>query len=228
MWWQQFCRSLLPRDAPTRNDIVALNRVWRFQHGECVYCGEPATTSDHFHPLMRGMDGMPSGAGNSVWNRVPACVTCNASKGSRSWREFMTCARGKSPRARGVADWKARMRKLAAFEAEGAARGKPPMDMRPMERALRAARANMERVQHAIRTAHHARSFDCDFTLPKRASRFTVHIPVGKFRTRSYRVLDAAHRSKTPLFISTPSRTGTFLIQIEPDTNAVHVHFAQV
>ncbi len=44
--------------------------------GPCVYCGAPATTVDHVTPLARG-------GHHAVYNLVPACGTCNSSKGAK-------------------------------------------------------------------------------------------------------------------------------------------------
>lgn len=44
----------------------------------CRYCGSPATHMDHVWPRARGGDDHPN-------NLVPACTSCNTSKGSQSW-----------------------------------------------------------------------------------------------------------------------------------------------
>lgn len=49
---------------------------------ECHYCGAPATTVDHIIPQALG------GPVRAGWNRVPACRSCNAAKGSN----WPTCA----------------------------------------------------------------------------------------------------------------------------------------
>ena len=67
----------------------------------CVYCGSPATTMDHLRPVI-DKQGLPSGYLSDIWNRVPACPTCNCSKGNSTWEEFMSRTTGKAPLARGV------------------------------------------------------------------------------------------------------------------------------
>lgn len=42
----------------------------------CLYCGAPAATIDHVHPLSRGGLSVPE-------NCVPACLTCNGIKGDQ-------------------------------------------------------------------------------------------------------------------------------------------------
>lgn len=50
--------------------------------GECVYCFSPATTFDHVIP--RGRPGW-----DEPDNLVPACLTCNVSKGQRTPEEWL-------------------------------------------------------------------------------------------------------------------------------------------
>lgn len=54
---------------------------------QCVYCGAQAATWDHV--FNRTVKGEFSGHGHRVRNLVPCCRTCNESKGSKSWREFL-------------------------------------------------------------------------------------------------------------------------------------------
>jgi hypothetical protein len=56
---------------------------------------------DHLRPVI-DKQGLPSGYLSDMWNQVPACSTCNCSKGNSSWEEFMARTTGKAPLARGV------------------------------------------------------------------------------------------------------------------------------
>ncbi len=91
------------------------------RHRACVYCGDPATSMDHFRPVI-GPGGLPTGFGADEWNMVPACSTCNSSKGNQDWYTFMTRTTGKAPLARGVPpnvnNW--RIAKLRTFANNGA------------------------------------------------------------------------------------------------------------
>ena len=50
--------------------------------GECIYCGEEGeTTFDHLVPLSKGGE-------DTISNQVPACKSCNSSKGSRDVIEW--------------------------------------------------------------------------------------------------------------------------------------------
>jgi hypothetical protein len=50
--------------------------------GECIYCGKEAeTTFDHLIPLSEGGE-------DTISNQVPACQSCNSSKGSRDVIEW--------------------------------------------------------------------------------------------------------------------------------------------
>lgn len=48
----------------------------------CVYCGEPAASTDHIHPTSQG-------GFNSWVNFAPTCVKCNCAKGSISLLGFL-------------------------------------------------------------------------------------------------------------------------------------------
>lgn len=47
----------------------------------CAYCGDHAKHLDHVHPLSRGGKDVES-------NMVPACATCNLSKGAKTLAEW--------------------------------------------------------------------------------------------------------------------------------------------
>lgn len=57
---------------------TAILARWRYA---CAYCGDHATHLDHVHPLSRGGDDIES-------NIVPACQTCNLSKGAKTLAEW--------------------------------------------------------------------------------------------------------------------------------------------
>lgn len=57
---------------------------------KCVYCGEPATQVDHIVPVSKG-------GTDDVSNLVPACRSCNSSKGNRDvdeWRSTIAANGG--------------------------------------------------------------------------------------------------------------------------------------
>ena len=56
----------------------------------CSYCGRPAENWDHVEPWSQSHD-------NTVDNLVPACLSCNRSKGNRSLIVFLALfARGEA------------------------------------------------------------------------------------------------------------------------------------
>lgn len=114
--WGTTCRALMPpprrlTELEQRKRSRVLNRL----SGDCVYCGEPAQTTDHFRPVV-ALDGMPTGYCSDAWNVVPCCTTCNSSKSNMSWRVFMARTNGKSPRSRGVKHVAQRCVILEAFD----------------------------------------------------------------------------------------------------------------
>lgn len=54
---------------------------------KCVYCGKDAATWDHLYNNV--VNGRFSGYGHRIFNLVPACRTCNESKGNKHWRDFL-------------------------------------------------------------------------------------------------------------------------------------------
>lgn len=76
-------RSLQRRNRGKRGD--QWTKLLAITDGLCFYCGITLTTSnrskDHVHPRSRG------GLGKR-YNLVPACKTCNVSKGSKSVNVF--------------------------------------------------------------------------------------------------------------------------------------------
>lgn len=66
-----------PGSHSTRDWLRLLNRY----DGRCAYCEAPATQRDHIVPLTRG-------GTNFIGNIVPACGTCNPSKGAQFITEW--------------------------------------------------------------------------------------------------------------------------------------------
>ena len=50
-----------------------------FVDDKCAYCGQPANSADHIHPLVNGA--AASGSITEIYNLLPCCATCNSSKG---------------------------------------------------------------------------------------------------------------------------------------------------
>lgn len=57
-------------------------RVFENFDGVCAYCGKPATTVDHVIPVSQG-------GRSRRGNILPACRSCNSSKGTRSLDDFL-------------------------------------------------------------------------------------------------------------------------------------------
>jgi len=68
-------RELRELNASVRGGVPS-HVMWAKRQGECVYCGNPARTADHIRPLVLGGWHDPD-------NLVPACHSCNASKGAQ-------------------------------------------------------------------------------------------------------------------------------------------------
>lgn len=53
---------------------------------KCAYCGQPANSADHIHPLVTGS--VASGSITEIYNLVPCCATCNSSKGGEDFAHW--------------------------------------------------------------------------------------------------------------------------------------------
>lgn len=71
-------------------DVEYSHQDWKetviFFGGECAYCGKTTRkgerlTRDHLVPVSQG-------GATTQRNIVPACASCNASKGAKEWREW--------------------------------------------------------------------------------------------------------------------------------------------
>ena len=85
----------------TEAEKVKRARVLARLEGDCIYCGDKASTTDHFKPVV-ALNGLPTGYCSDAWNVVPCCITCNSSKSNDSWRKFMSRTNGKAPKPRGI------------------------------------------------------------------------------------------------------------------------------
>jgi 5-methylcytosine-specific restriction endonuclease McrA len=114
--WASTCRALMPppRRLPAAEEAKRREVLGRLS-GDCVYCGDPAETTDHFQPVI-APSGMPTGFCSDAWNVVPCCGTCNSSKSNEAWRRFMTRTTGKAPRSRGIKRLTQRFAVLEAFD----------------------------------------------------------------------------------------------------------------
>lgn len=118
--WIASCKAMMPKPKPpTPQQLTEYKQIIK-RMDLCVYCGDAATSMDHFRAIMR-FKGRPSGFCDDMWNMVPSCVTCNSSKGNRPWLTFMNRTTGKSPLARGVdpRQHRRRLKTLQHFEIAG-------------------------------------------------------------------------------------------------------------
>jgi len=117
LWWET-CKALMPtrRTLPDA-EIAARHKILK-NDSICVYCGDEAGTMDHFRPVIE-TNGMPSGYCDDDWNIVPACLSCNSSKGNRHWLTFMLSSTPKSPTTRNIPYLARKITKLRKFEHAG-------------------------------------------------------------------------------------------------------------
>jgi hypothetical protein len=116
-----FVQAIIPERQPTATEVEeALQRLgMTMEQRTCVYCGAGATDWDHLQPLVRGR--RPTGYFHEIKNWVPACGTCNQSKGSQDWRIWMFGSAQNSPRSRGIENLEGRAEVIENYERWGGA-----------------------------------------------------------------------------------------------------------
>lgn len=67
--------QLIPKRSAKQQFRQHIFNAW---HHRCAYCTAPADTLDHVKPRHKG-------GGTITSNLVPACQSCNRSKGSEDW-----------------------------------------------------------------------------------------------------------------------------------------------
>ncbi|HGO5815915.1 TPA: HNH endonuclease [Mannheimia haemolytica] len=83
-----FVQDIIPTILPTEEEKKDFLETLKIENTkQCVYCGGVATTWDHFRPLVRNKK--PTGYINEISNMVPACSTCNSSKGNNDWKSWL-------------------------------------------------------------------------------------------------------------------------------------------
>lgn len=107
----ELMRQLPPVPRPVNADTIAEKDKMLLSTAQCVYCTCPATTSDHFEPLVSS--GIPSGIIPTDVEVVPCCSWCNSSKGGRTWQSHMQ--RLKKLKKLTDTQWKTRMKVLSNY-----------------------------------------------------------------------------------------------------------------
>ena len=86
----------------------------------CVFCGDtPIRRWDHLTPVSKGGD-------TTLGNMVPACATCDDSKGSSRVDVWALGDAPNSPRTRGVRDIDRRLSKIREYVAKYSYTARPP------------------------------------------------------------------------------------------------------
>jgi hypothetical protein len=112
-----------PESSTEINEVLKIFKQDPKKDITCVYCGNPATEWDHFRSIMspktkhkKSYEELPSGFIASIYNMVPSCSTCNQSKGSSDWLEWINGEAKKSPKKRNITGTEDRIRLLKKYE----------------------------------------------------------------------------------------------------------------
>lgn len=114
-----FVSSILPSIEPQEDEIRECLRILELDVKDlrCAYCGNKATEWDHLRPLVSNKK--PTGYVSEIRNLVPACGTCNQSKGNKNWNDWITSDVKGSPKIRNGEDLKVRIQRLKRYEKWG-------------------------------------------------------------------------------------------------------------
>lgn len=109
----------------------------------CVFCGDtPIRRWDHLTPVSKGGD-------TTLGNMVPACATCDDSKGSSRVDVWALGDAPKSPRTQGVRDIDRRLSKIREYVAKYSYTARPPEERLNTEelRQFEILHANLQRLR---------------------------------------------------------------------------------
>ena len=79
-----YYRASAKRRAAQRNAVhepYSRTEIFARWGSACCYCDSPAEHLDHVQPISRG-------GADAAWNLVPACKSCNLSKGAKTLAEW--------------------------------------------------------------------------------------------------------------------------------------------
>ncbi|MBT4126392.1 MAG: HNH endonuclease [Chloroflexi bacterium] len=112
-----FVQAIIPQIEPSDEEITLVLEVLGMSDTgtECSYCGAEATQWDHLNAIVRNK--RPTGYITNIANLVPACGTCNQSKGAKHWKIWMLGTAAQSPSSRRIPDIETRVERLTAFES---------------------------------------------------------------------------------------------------------------
>jgi 5-methylcytosine-specific restriction endonuclease McrA len=74
-------RRYLARKRDATVESIPAAFITFIERASCLYCGKKGGTVDHVVPLALG-------GAHAPWNLVPACLSCNSSKGTKPMPEF--------------------------------------------------------------------------------------------------------------------------------------------
>jgi transposase len=90
----------------TKCPWMTLNQSEVLAKQACFYCGAepqnqakcPRTVVENFHGVYQGIDEVVYGAGHTIGNILPCCITCNKAKNNRSLDVFCAWYNRRRPR----------------------------------------------------------------------------------------------------------------------------------
>lgn len=83
----QYIKGILGKNTLSKADSKKHYETYNIDINKCAYCGEHANTLDHIYGLVNQKEF--SGYTNDISNLIPACSSCNSSKGNKDWDKWI-------------------------------------------------------------------------------------------------------------------------------------------
>ena len=83
----QYIKGILGKNTLSKAESKKHYETYNIDINKCAYCGEHANTLDHIYGLVNQKEF--SGYTNDISNLIPACSSCNSSKGNKDWDKWI-------------------------------------------------------------------------------------------------------------------------------------------
>ena len=103
----EYVKRMLKKNEMSRKEKEEYFKKYGLNINKCAYCGGKANTIDHIYAVVN--DKGFSGYTNDISNLIPACSSCNSSKGKLNWDEWIKSGRKKAIAISKYKDFSTRM-----------------------------------------------------------------------------------------------------------------------
>ena len=109
----------------------------------CAYCGNKATGVDHIYSIIN--DSKFSGYTNDLKNLIPACQSCNSSKGSMNWDEWLDSGYERANNIKSIEGYADRIKYIKKYVKDNNSKEKMP------DKVLKKLNKGMKKINRIIK-----------------------------------------------------------------------------